>query len=82
MPHVPHAFSRRTSPQVGVIFIIIESCFAAGAVGPFLMDAFETLGACLRDLCLGKRFQIRCRDLDGRWITLNYESLAPPRCGC
>ena len=47
-------------------------CFAAGAVGPFLMDASEALGACLRDRCLGKRFQICCRDLDGRWITLNY----------
>jgi len=36
------------------------------------MDASEALGACLRDRCLGKRFQICCRDLDGRWITLNY----------
>ncbi len=36
------------------------------------MGASETLGACLRDCCLGKRFQIHCRDLDGRWITLNY----------
>ena len=36
------------------------------------MDASETLGACLRDRCLGKRFQIHCRDLNGRWITLNH----------
>ena len=36
------------------------------------MGASEALGACLRDRCLGERFQIHCRGLDGRWITLNY----------
>jgi hypothetical protein len=36
------------------------------------MGASEALGACLRDRCLGERFQIHCRGLDGRWITLNH----------